>query len=120
MDRELESLGMRGLGDHPGSSLQAAISALSRATAESGDARYSIAGEALRELDSWWTEHDEAGGVPRRLLEDIDNVIKSRLPVILEAPDAKSGTDLALQFRALIREHLLSPRDWIRLGLASA
>lgn len=84
----------------------------------SGDGRYCSLAETLKSLDDWRREHDERGGVPNALLNEIEHAIKTWLPDILDAEDAADGSQLARTLRQEVQSMLLGPSDWVDRGYA--
>lgn len=84
----------------------------------SGDARYCSVGDALRSLDEWRQEHDERGGVPYALLNEIDRIIKAWLPDILDLDDPADASQLARTLRQEVQSLLLGPDEWVARGYA--
>lgn len=78
----------------------------------SGDARYCSVGQALRSLDEWWSRYDESGGVPAEFLRRIEEVVKGRLPDILDTESAADAAPLARLFRQEVESLLFDVRDW--------
>lgn len=83
-----------------------------------GDARYATIGEALFELSEWWSFHSRSGGIPFRLMVDIEEVIRRRLPEILDISSAQDAAPLARSFRKEVRSKLSDPEDWVAEGYA--
>jgi hypothetical protein len=81
-----------------------------------GDARYASIGQALSELSEWWSWHDRSGGIPFRLMSEIEGIIKERLPEILAAASARDAAPLARNFRREIERRLSDPEDWVADG----
>jgi len=81
-----------------------------------GDARYAIIGQALSELSEWWSWHDRSGGIPFRLMSEIEETIKRRLPEILATASARDAAPLARSFRQEIKRKLSGPEDWVAGG----
>lgn len=84
----------------------------------SGDARFCVLSEVLDDIDRWWTEHDERGGVPSALLEQIDTCLRPGLTTVLELEDAAVAAQIANDLRAEVASHLLPAREWVRRGYA--
>ena len=84
----------------------------------SGDARFSSIGEALFSLDEWWSEHDERGGIPVRLKDEIEDVLTSRLPDILSATSPSDAAPLARLLREEVQSKLIGPQEWVLEGYA--
>jgi hypothetical protein len=78
----------------------------------SGDARYASIGAALKSLDDWRTEYDEAGGIPADLIAAADRLVTTRLPAILDAEDPADASALARTFREETEALLLPPERW--------
>jgi hypothetical protein len=78
----------------------------------SGDARYSIVGKALDSIDRWRKEHEEAGGVPRVLIQEIELALQVALPAIVTESDADSAALAAQTFREQIERQLVGPAAW--------
>jgi orotate phosphoribosyltransferase len=83
-----------------------------------GDARYCVLNEALGAIDSWWSWHDERGGVPSLLVSEIERLIKEYILAVVEEHDRLLGVHLAVRFRSEVKEQLLCPGDWVAVGLA--
>lgn len=81
-----------------------------------GDARFAAVAQGLLELSEWWSEHDESGGIPVPLRDDIEAVIKNRLPDVLAAESPRDAGPLARIFREEIERHLSGPQQWIADG----
>jgi hypothetical protein len=81
-----------------------------------GDARYASIGQALSELFEWWSFHDESGGIPVQLMNEIEEIIKSRLSEILMTESARDAAPLARSFRQEIERKLSGPQDWVAGG----
>lgn len=50
----------------------------------SGDGRYCSLGRTLKSIHGWWAEHDERGGVPTAVLDDLGLVLRRDLPRIIK------------------------------------
>jgi hypothetical protein len=85
---------------------------------ETGDARFCVIAEALRAIDDWQRAHDDGGGTPVALIDQIDAVIKDRLASVLAARDPSQGAKGADEFRQEIENLLLGPADWLDAGYA--
>ena len=81
-----------------------------------GDARYASVGQGLDELFEWWSEHDRSGGIPLVLRNEIEETIKSRLPLILATTDPADAAPLARDFRQELESKLYGPRYWVDNG----
>jgi len=79
---------------------------------ETGDARYCFLAEMLHVIDNWWGEHDERGGIPEALLEQLDSLMKASLPLVLDADSPSAGAQRAEALRHEAAELLTSPDDW--------
>lgn len=72
-----------------------------------GDARYCVIARALRPIADLFDEAEESGGVGMDL-SGIDNEIRSRLPDILQEPNAEAASLLARSLREEIWRLLLT------------
>jgi hypothetical protein len=79
---------------------------------ESGDARFCSIAETLRSVDSWWREHNEPGGAPVRLIDEISDAVKTMLPPILDTESPAEGSQLAREFRERVQLLLQPPSEW--------
>ena len=77
-----------------------------------GDARFCIIGDTLAALDEWRREHDEAGGVPTRLLDDIESHLTRNLAMSISAERPVDGAYWADTMRREVLPLLLPPSQW--------
>jgi hypothetical protein len=80
--------------------------------AATGDARYCLLRDLFRLVDRWRLEHDEAGGVPRTILDGIDAQITHYLPEILDAQSPAVAAGLARMLSSDVAARLTGPSDW--------
>ncbi len=76
-----------------------------------GDARYSSLGDTFRSISEWMTENDEAGGVPATLMGEVNQLIRTWLPDILDASPS-DGAVTARVLREEVSRCLLPPEAW--------
>lgn len=77
-----------------------------------GDARYCILHELFDRLQSWRRDHDEHGGVPTALLNNIGQLIDSRIPDVLSQTRPEVAAQLATALRDEVSSRLLSNQEW--------
>ena len=85
----------------------------------SGDGRYCAISETIRSVDEWRMEHDERGGVPTALLDEIERLLTSLLPAAIGAELASDGAMLARSMREQVQALLIGPAGWRAQGYAS-
>lgn len=109
---ELERLARGGLQAVPGDRL-ADLAVWCRDRGElTGDARFSSLGDTLRSIDAWRQEHEEMGGVPAAVLDEIDREVRNLLPAIIELESPADAASLARVLRERVQGQLLGPHDW--------
>jgi hypothetical protein len=79
---------------------------------QEGDARYCILLEAFERLGSWRSDHDNQGGVPTVLLNNIGELVDSRVPDVLSQSRADLAAQLATSLRNDLSSRLLSFQEW--------
>lgn len=82
----------------------------------SGDARYCAVGTAFGAVGVWWDEHDEAGGIPSKLADEIETTITRWLPQVLEFQDPADAAPMARALREEVQALLLPPAKWVERG----
>ncbi|MBK9180756.1 MAG: hypothetical protein IPM45_14550 [Acidimicrobiales bacterium] len=108
---ELERLARGGLQAVPGDRL-ADLAVWCRDRGElTGDARFSSWRHA-RSIDAWRQEHEEMGGVPAAVLDEIDREVRNLLPAIIELESPADAASLARVLRERVQGQLLGPHDW--------
>jgi hypothetical protein len=65
---------------------------------DTGDGRFRSVADAVELLDRCRLEHEESGGVPTEILEEIGALARESLPPILHEPDSAKATTLASAF----------------------
>jgi hypothetical protein len=117
MDSEsLRLLSERGFEGVPGDQLYHLGVWCSEFSEASGDARYSTIGSTLIDLAEWWSEHDEYGGIPPALKNELESLLTSQLPTILGLENASEAAPLARLLREEVQSRLTGVNDWIAAG----
>jgi hypothetical protein len=115
-DSVLDSLANQGLAAVPASRFGEVVEECNARADESGDARYPVLGRIFEDVAEWWSEHDERGGIPSALSDQINSAIKQRLPSVLAPQLAKDGYAKALRLAEMLEELLTGPGDWLARG----
>jgi hypothetical protein len=68
----------------------------------SGEARFAFLARAFEHVDRWSEEHDKYGGVPGDMVDQLDAIIRDRLPAALASRDALPAAELARDVHALL------------------
>lgn len=79
--------------------------------AESGESRFAVLAEMFRGLEAWWCDQ----GVPTPLATEIDQLLRSRLSLVLDS-NGLPGLRLAEELRREIEAHELPVVEWFRRG----
>jgi len=108
----LRRLAAEGFGEVPGSELETLAAWSEDWATASGEARYSLIAEGLREVSTNWGDQP----LPVQLVESIEAIFRDDLVAALDADNPKDGAYFAR--RALQRLRALSwqPGDWIERG----
>ena len=77
-----------------------------------GEAKFSVIGEALREIEEAWGEQ----GLPRPLVLRIEEGLGEYLQPSLEADDPKEGAYFAARLREVVRQLPWTIDEWEREG----
>lgn len=78
-----------------------------------GDARYCVLSVMLTTIEDWWSR---LGRVPQSIAQEIDGLLKERLPAVLEAEEPADGARLAEELRATVAGRLEPSDRWEELG----
>jgi len=113
---DLRSLSKHGLRDYSASRVTDLATWCRDFAEASGDARYFSVGDALAALADWWSDHDERGGIPVQVANDLSATITRHLPDVLDAESASDGAQLARLFRFELMAQLGNVEDWIEAG----
>lgn len=82
----------------------------------SGDARYSTIGRTLIDLAEWWSEHDKYGGIPVMLKDELESLLMSHLPTVLNVERSSDAAPLARLLREEVQSRLTGLNGWIAAG----
>jgi hypothetical protein len=66
---------------------------------DTGDVRYDVLAETFKDVWTWWHEHDESGGIPVELANQIEARLMSAVGEITRARHAQEGAALAIELR---------------------
>lgn len=66
----------------------------------------------IRKLDDWFREHEEHGGVPIELFDQIEALLRNWIPDILDATDPADAGTMARTLRLEVEPLLTGPAEW--------
>jgi|SRR5687767_9802111 len=84
----------------------------------SQDVRYYFISQWFAAAGSWWTEHDESGGVAIEVAQDVESFLMSSVSRVLsDGIPADEAIDLASHVSEELIGKLTDSRDWRTRGL---
>jgi hypothetical protein len=81
-----------------------------------GDARFCFLHWMLQGIDEWWSDHDESGGIPVQLSQQLETVLLEELAGVLDASGSAEGSRRGARLLRRILPMLTGPNEWVELG----
>lgn len=114
----LDRLVASGISGIPQQEVAGLIDTLQKTCIRTGDARYCVLSSTLEAVEEWRYMHEERGGVPAQTLVEIDDLVTTALPNVLDSLTAAEGAQLASDLFESIRLLLGDSRLWVKRGQA--
>ena len=114
---ELEQLAQGGVSAIPVNAWPEVADRVWQEGVAAGDSRYCVISVMLRTAAEWWSQ---LGGVPSPLAEDVDRLLRERLPAVLEAADPAEGARRAEELQMAVAERLEPSHRWDERGYVRA